>query len=315
MAQVEQAFYALLFRADSALHGVLERNDALRNADATLVAWTTKVLGEQHPMSQQLPLVSPSLFLFFFTFYIVFVALLCPLLALVRGDKNKPVTVRITGTKRVYNAFMVALSFYMGTKTLVLAAQGFDSVWCVPMTDGEHGKAMAWMAWIFTYSKVLEFFDSISMAIEGRWRQLSFLHTYHHVSIWIYWYAILWLAPGSDGYFSLALNSYIHVVMYLYYFLTSFEAVQNGPNYKFISSMREWLNKYKFYVTKMQIAQFCSFVGQSIYVGYYRTGCDFPDGLSKGLLWYMISLITLFLNFMFMSGRKGGKAKGAKKVE
>lgn len=81
---------------------------------------------------------------------------------------------------------------------------------------------MAKLTWIFTYSKVIEFLDTVFMILEGRMRQVSFLHVYHHVSIFTYWFAILWAGPGSDAYFSLAINSYIHVLMYGYYFLASF---------------------------------------------------------------------------------------------
>jgi len=123
---------------------------------------------------------------------------------------------------RLYNAFMVALSTYMGTSALVLAFQANDTVWCVPLATGAAGDAMARMVWIFTYSKIIEFLDTVFMVLEGRLRQVSFLHVYHHVSILLYWYAILWKAPGSDAYFSLAINSYIHVIMYGYYLLASF---------------------------------------------------------------------------------------------
>mmetsp|Transcript_18823 Transcript_18823/g.75510 ORF Transcript_18823/g.75510 Transcript_18823/m.75510 type:complete len:109 (-) Transcript_18823:2064-2390(-) len=81
---------------------------------------------------------------------------------------------------------------------------------------------MARLSWIFTASKVIEFLDTFFMILESRMRQVSFLHVYHHITIFVYWAAITWMAPGSDGYFSLAINSYIHVLMYGYYLLASF---------------------------------------------------------------------------------------------
>jgi len=64
--------------------------------------------------------------------------------------------------------------------------------------------------------------DTVIMIFEGRLRQVSFLHVYHHVTISSYSFAILWLSPESDAYFSLAGSIYIHVLMYSYYLLASF---------------------------------------------------------------------------------------------
>uniref|UniRef100_A0A7S1TK56 Elongation of fatty acids protein n=1 Tax=Erythrolobus australicus TaxID=1077150 RepID=A0A7S1TK56_9RHOD len=260
--------------------------------DAVVNKYWTQALGPQHELSKALPYVNPTIGLGFFTGYLLFVTVLCPIMY-ASGFK-----VSLKPVMRLYNLFMVVLSTYMGTYALYLAYHSNSSVWCVPLASGDAGAEMAKLVWIFTYSKTLEFFDSVSMAVEGRWRQLSFLHVYHHVSILAYWYAILWMAPGSDAYFSLAINSYIHVIMYGYYLLASF-------------GYSPW---WKFYITRMQILQFCSFVGQSIYVGYIRNDCDFPPLLAKGLMWYMFTLIALFLNFLIVNQySKRSKKSGAVK--
>jgi len=44
--------------------------------------------------------------------------------------------------------------------------------------------------------------------------------------------------------------------------------------------------------------------------------CDFPDVLSKGLLWYMLALIAFFMQFLITNKGKSVKAKRApKKVQ
>ena len=45
------------------------------------------------------------------------------------------------------------------------------------------------------------------------------LHVYHHASISFIWWMITHTAPGGDAYFSAALNSFVHVLMYTYYLL------------------------------------------------------------------------------------------------
>jgi elongation of very long chain fatty acids protein 4 len=56
---------------------------------------------------------------------------------------------------------------------------------------------MAAMLWVFYVSKILDFFDTIIMVARGSWTQFSFLHVYHHTSIFmIYW---LNVNAGYDG--------------------------------------------------------------------------------------------------------------------
>lgn len=268
----------------------LARRHAMEAATRLDDTWAS-LAGPINPLSADFPLMRPSFAFSCGVAYLAFVLLVPPLFKAVGFSiKLKPIM-------RLYNVFMVLLSGYMCVMSILLARQSNDSVWCVPLASGEAGRRMATLTWIFTYSKVIEFLDSVFMVFEGRWRQLSFLHVYHHVSILSYWFAILWIAPGSDAYFSLAGNSFIHVLMYSYYLLASFE-------------ITPW---WKYYITYCQILQFVSFAGQSIYVGYIKTEavCDFPDVLSRGLLWYMLTLIVLFLNFLVKNkGKSKGRGKG-----
>lgn len=245
-----------------------------------------RTFGPVNELSRDFPLMTPHHALLTAVAYLAFVVLTMPVL---RGLR---LSVSLKPIMRLYNALMVVLSAYMGTRSIMLAMNQNDSLFCVPLK----GEEMAQLVWIFTYSKVLEFLDTVFMIVEGRWRQVSFLHVYHHVSILSYWFTILWMSPGSDAYFSLAGNSYIHVLMYSYYLLASF-------------GYSPW---WKFYITKAQILQFVCFCVQSVYVGYIKTEavCDFPDVLSKGLLWYMLTLIALFMHFLLTN--KGKKKKQAK---
>ncbi|CAN8075575.1 unnamed protein product [Agarophyton chilense] len=248
------------------------------------------LFGPIHPYSNNFPMMSPHNAAFFALLYIGLVTVLMPLFRLVKFR------LYLRPLMKVYNAFMVVLSSYMCIQAILLARESNSSVFCVPMATGVAGERMAQLVWVFTYSKVVEFLDTVFMVFEARYRQVSFLHVYHHITILAYWFTILWMAPGSDAYFSLAGNSFIHVLMYGYYLLASF-------------GYSPW---WKFYITKMQILQFCCFCIQSIYVGYVMTEkrCDFPNVLSRGLLWYMLTLIALFMHFLVTNKRsKNQKTK------
>lgn len=84
----------------------------------------------------------------------------------------------------------------------------------------------------------------------------------------------------------------------------------NGLLCGFAFSVAGW----KYYITYMQILQFVAFCGQSITVGWMKT-CEFPKMLGQVLLFYMISLITLFGNFLVQNKfKKGTKSKKVEKT-
>ena len=80
--------------------------------------------------------------------------------------------------------------------------------------------------------------DTVVIILRRKWRQLSFLHVYHHISVFLVcctdaveWFEAVsqvnWmnLRAGYDGdiYFMISLNSFIHVIMYAYYQCTTLD--------------------------------------------------------------------------------------------
>lgn len=107
-----------------------------------------------------------------------------------------------------------------------------------PSADG-----MAAAVHVFYLSKIFDFCDTVFIVMRRKWRQLSFLHVYHHTSIFLVsrylthqcWFHLLphldceltlkfyWLninaAYDGDVYYTVIVNSFIHLVMYFYYFV------------------------------------------------------------------------------------------------
>merc|ERR1719436_1586042 len=91
------------------------------------------------------------------------------------------------------------------------------------------------------FSKMLDFCDTIFMIVRRRHRQVSFLHVFHHASILPVWGIVLNSGfGGSTAGFGAMANSFIHIVMYSHYFVTSFGIK----------------NPFKKYITQLQLAQF-----------------------------------------------------------
>jgi hypothetical protein len=70
-------------------------------------------------------------------------------------------------------------------------------------------------------SKVLDFCDTIFMVLRKKWRQITFLHLFHHVSIFLIYWLNAAAAYNGDVYPTIIANSLVHFVMYGYYLLVA----------------------------------------------------------------------------------------------
>jgi len=195
-----------------------------------------------------------------------------------------------------HNAFLSLLSLYMCIAHVAEAFKGGYSVWGNEYRPGE--TAMARAVYVFYMSKFLEFFDTFIMIAKGSYRQVSFLHVYHHSTIAIIWWVIVRTAPGGDVYYSAALNSWVHVVMYFYYLCSSI--LSPGARKRYL-----WWGKY---LTQMQMLQFLTNFLQASHNLVFGYHVRFLNVL---LLVYMTSLLALFGNFYVQRWAAGGKRKDA----
>ncbi|XP_024403411.1 uncharacterized protein [Physcomitrium patens] len=185
----------------------------------------------------------------------------------------------------VHNCFLCFLSFYMGWGIITEARHHRYSFWGNAGNDG-HVKMGSYI-YIFYVSKLYEFMDTIVMLLRRNLRQITFLHLYHHASISFIWWIISYLFPTGDAYFSAALNSWIHVVMYLYYLLAATIAKDEKRRRKYL-----FWGKY---LTMFQMLQFVSFIGQGIHGLFYPS--TYPKNMPRMLFLYSLSLLLFFSNF------------------
>uniref|UniRef100_A0A0D6QRX1 Very-long-chain 3-oxoacyl-CoA synthase n=1 Tax=Araucaria cunninghamii TaxID=56994 RepID=A0A0D6QRX1_ARACU len=198
----------------------------------------------------------------------------------------------------LHNTFCCILSVYMCSGILAQSMRLKYSVWGNAYKDEE--EEMAHFIYVFYVSKIFELMDTIIMVLKRNVRQITILHVYHHVSIAIIWWIIARHAPGGDAYFSAAMNSAVHVVMYFYYLLSSI--LRNNDKVR---------RKYLFwgkYLTQIQMLQF----GVNMVHAYYclKTHAPYPRFLCKILFYYMISLVLLFYNFYLHKYSKSSAKQG-----
>ena len=159
--------------------------------------------------------------------------------------------------------------------------------------------------WVHYCDKYLEFLDTGFMLLRGNFKQVSFLHVYHHGTIAFAWHAACWLCWKGDAYFGVLLNSIIHVLMYGYYGLT------------LMGVKCPW----KRYLTQMQLLQFASVIVFTFVCLYFRfTNSAHDEGFyicSVIQIFEMASLFVLFRAFYKKAYKKGADrtATAAKAVK
>lgn len=92
--------------------------------------------------------------------------------------------------------------------------------------------------------KVVDLLDTVFFVLRKKKNQITFLHVYHHTGMVMLTYGATKYLPGGHSVFMGGINSFVHVVMYSYYFITSY-----SPKYK----ANLWWKKY---ITQLQLVQF-----------------------------------------------------------
>eukprot|EP01083_Nonionella_stella_P078200 213859_1 len=201
--------------------------------------------------------------------------------------------------KFAYNVSQIFLCAYMTIEAGMLAYRNGYSFTCNPYD--KVNPPVANLLWLFYVSKIWDFWDTIFIVLGKKWRQLSFLHVYHHFTIFLFY----WLNANSmydgDIYLTIALNGFIHTVMYTYYFICMHTKVPETGK-----SLRIW---WKSSLTLMQLGQFVTMMSQAIYL--LTHSCSSPNRIVGTYLLYILSLFILFAQFFvssYMSPKKKKKS-------
>jgi hypothetical protein len=195
---------------------------------------------------------------------------------------------------RVYNTFQVVLSGYIAYLASITFLNRLISqrTLCQPMKvdieeDRQEYELETFTCWLFYMSKWLDYMDTFFIITRSKWRQLSFLHMFHHSSM----IALTWVATHYHpcGYFLIAaqLNAPVHFIMYFYYLLSSFPS---------LTPFLWWKN----YITSVQLLQFVTGTICTLYC-FCGTAMGYHSGLSLyftfSFIMYGIILFYLFSNF------------------
>lgn len=97
--------------------------------------------------------------------------------------KNSKPIGGLYGVKFAYNMVQVMLCSYMCIEAFMQAwKSGYPVVGCA---FNQENPPIGFILYVFYISKILDFLDTVFIILERRFNQLSFLHVYHHTSIFL----------------------------------------------------------------------------------------------------------------------------------
>jgi hypothetical protein len=207
----------------------------------------------------------------------------------------------------IYNALQVAACGYLVVETLrVMLDLGYKPI-CNTFESNAEDKRMPHLLYLFYLTKAFDFFDTVFIVFHKKDKQLSFLHVYHHCTIFMTYWVNANVFYSGDIYYTIIANGAVHFVMYGYYLASMFKSVdKNGKGtglvFMLTQAVRPW-------ITSMQLLQFVTMMAQAIYILY--NDCQSPLIWVKYYLGYIFSLFLLFMNFFIQNylkkkGKKGG---------
>ncbi|SOV74599.1 long chain polyunsaturated fatty acid elongation enzyme, putative [Plasmodium sp. gorilla clade G3] len=201
--------------------------------------------------------------------------------SITRSHKSTPLEQMVEKLTPSYNLLQVLFSLIITVLTVYEAKNRRFSLFYNSVDFSK--KNIALCCWLFYLNKLVDFVDTILIVLRKKWNQFTFLHVYHHLSVFL----IMWVntSVGYDGdiYYIIVVNSFVHFVMYLYYYLSSVKF--KVPIFA------------KACVTYLQMLQFLSIILPGFYVLFVRHYCPYPRKLVGLSFYYCISLLILFGNF------------------
>ncbi|XP_037505094.1 elongation of very long chain fatty acids protein AAEL008004-like [Rhipicephalus sanguineus] len=193
----------------------------------------------------------------------------------------------IINVVRLYNLFMVvvaAVFLYLHLKMTYLPG-GRYNLWCQGITGETDEELVQYYkyGWFFIAVRYADLLDTVFCVLRKKFSQITHLHVIHHtmVTVNVWYYALF--APEGQPALGLAMNAFVHVVMYFYYFLATL-----GPRIR----KHLWWKKY---LTTMQIVQFVIALFH-ICIPLF-VDCGFPKYIiiTGGL--QTLLMLCLFVNF------------------
>ncbi|XP_050453502.1 elongation of very long chain fatty acids protein-like [Cataglyphis hispanica] len=185
---------------------------------------------------------------------------------------------------QIYNLSQIIINAILLYKVLTLAWLRDYSFFCQPIDYSYSPKAIeiARGIWSYFMLKILDLLETVFFVLRKKQNQVSFLHVYHHVGMLLgTWIATKYI-PGGHVTFLGLVNTFVHVIMYIHYLL---------------SSMKIDTGSWKKYITQLQLIQFFLII---LHYGQLAwEDCGFPVWPAYIMIPQNVFMIILFGDFYY----------------
>ncbi|CAD7003756.1 unnamed protein product [Ceratitis capitata] len=199
----------------------------------------------------------------------------------------------------VYNAIVSAMSFYLYVIKRPM------SITCMTILPIDHplknieGLTSA----LYVINKFIDYFDTVFFVLRKSYKQITFLHVYHHIMMTSL--SLLYVKySGGGGHASMIgiLNTLVHVFMYAYYLMSA-----TRPEMK--NSL--WWKKY---VTSLQLVQFVLILVHQMWPLVIQRDCEYPKLLCLCSCVQALLMLYLFGSFYIKTYIRNPKKKSTPPV-
>ncbi|CAH2045625.1 unnamed protein product, partial [Iphiclides podalirius] len=214
--------------------------------------------------------------------------------------KNRP-AYDLRKTIAIYNVIQILYCFYVAYQSLKLGWLKRYKIVCEPVGDGPESVEYAWkVCYTYFLIKIIDLLDTVFFVLRKKQNQVTFLHVYHHFGmVAVAWGMVKWV-PGGHMTLLVPVNSVVHIVMYTYYLLTTWD-----ESYK--KSL--WWKKH---VTQIQIVQFTILLIH-FFVLVVANDCSIPRQPAYILIPQNLFMVILFGDFYYRTYVKPKKNISKKK--
>ncbi|XP_017772349.1 PREDICTED: elongation of very long chain fatty acids protein 4-like [Nicrophorus vespilloides] len=233
--------------------------------------------------TENLPLMSPAVPVIIIGLYLLLVLKCLPKYM----EKRKPYDL-----KTVVQCYNIIQIISCSTMVYGVCTSGwtFSKLTCWPIEYSYDYLPMRMLncVWWTMILKISDLIETIFFVLRKKDNQVSNLHLYHHTSTYFISWIMTKYVGGAMYTFPIIINSFIHVLMYTYYFLSAL-----GPQW------RQRINHLKPKLTMLQMVQFCILLIYSAQVFY--GDCDVSFGIAITFIIDVMVIFAFFINFYIKS--------------
>ncbi|GAB0094763.1 Elongation of very long chain fatty acids protein [Sergentomyia squamirostris] len=202
-------------------------------------------------------------------------------------EKRAPFELKTT--MNLFNIIQVFLNVYIATfgtyysylqRDFTFRCQPIDNTVVTP-----ERLQLVFVSYVYFLSKILDLADTLFFVLRKKNNQITFLHTYHHAGMLLGTYIFSRFMSGSHSTLLGVINAYVHVIMYTYYFLTSFNSdLKNSI----------WWKKH---ITQLQMVQFLILIIHFAHPLLRKPECSHPRILFFIPMMQNVFMFLLFFDF------------------